>query len=120
MFGIGLGRTGTKSLTEALEQLGFRTKHCPRFFLDDEARPCIDWADFDSHDALTDEGVALVYQEADRRYPGSKFILTMRDPEDWLRSRYQCLTIYRCSHFDPMVPGWRLDHERRSEQSDIG
>jgi hypothetical protein len=87
VLGIGLGRTGTMSLTHALEQLGFSTIHCPGFFLDAEGRIRIDWGDFDSHDAVTDEGAALVYQEADRRYPGAKFILTVRDTESWLRSR---------------------------------
>jgi len=86
-FGIGLGRTGTLSLTNALEQLGFRTKHCPGFHLDEHGQIRIDWSDFDLHDAVTDEGAALVYQEADLRYPGSKFILTIRDIEGWLHSR---------------------------------
>ena len=87
VFGIGLGRTGTLSLSNALEQLGFRTKHCPGFRVDEQGQMCIDWADFDSHDAVTDEGAALVYRDADLRYPGSKFILTIRDIEGWLRSR---------------------------------
>ena len=87
VFGIGLGRTGTKSLTHALEQLGFKTLHCPGFHMDAPGRVRVDWSDFDSHDAVTDEGAALVYRDADLRYPGSKFILTIRDMERWLRSR---------------------------------
>ena len=87
VFGIGLGRTGTLSLTRAMEQLGFATKHCPRFYLGQQGEVRIDWDDFETNDAVTDEGVALVYREADRRYPGSRFILTARDLESWLRSR---------------------------------
>ncbi len=33
-LGIGLGRTGTMSLARALEQLGYRTTHFPRCYLD--------------------------------------------------------------------------------------
>lgn len=95
IFGIGLGRTGTLSLTHALTRLGFKTKHLPRFYTDHDGKARVDWADFDAYDALTDESAALVYREADRRYPGSKFILTVRDVESWLRSRENISNVMR-------------------------
>ena len=36
--------------------------------------------------AASDLPIPLLYKELDRAYPNSKFILTMRDEVDWLRS----------------------------------
>ena len=40
----------------------------------------------DSFDAMTDIPVARFYQELDREFPNSKFVLTIRDEEAWLKS----------------------------------
>jgi len=37
-------------------------------------------------DAIQDSPCAFVYQALDAAYPGSKFILTMRDTDRWLKS----------------------------------
>jgi hypothetical protein len=87
VFGIGLGRTGTTSLTRALEILGYRAKHCPRFYLDAEGQLCVGPEQIEEYQALTDEPIALIYKTLDRRYPGSRFILTVREMESWLTSR---------------------------------
>ena len=87
VFGIGLGRTGTTSLTRALEILGYRTKHCPRFYLDADGQLCVSPEQIAHYQALTDEPVALIYKTLDRQYPGSKFVLTVREMESWLTSR---------------------------------
>ncbi len=42
--------------------------------------------DDDAYNAGTDVSVAACYREAGRGVPGSKFVLTVRDAEDWLRS----------------------------------
>jgi hypothetical protein len=86
ILGIGMGRTGTTSLARALEILGYRAKHCPQFYLDDDGQLCVSQRDIELYEALTDEPCILVYQDVDRRYPGSKFILTVRGMDDWLRS----------------------------------
>ena len=75
IFGIGLSRTGTTSLTEALRILGYSAIHFPWRF-----------SEIDGVDAATDTPVALKYAELDKRYPGSRFILTHRDRIAWLRS----------------------------------
>ena len=79
LFGIGLSRTGTTSLTEALRILGYKAKHYP----DSEG-------EFDQFEALTDTPVAWRYKLLDGRYPDSRFILTIRDIPKWLKS---------CEHF---------------------
>ncbi len=75
ILGVGLSRTGTTSLTEALRLLGFSAKHYPRTLDAVEA-----------HDAATDTPVARDFKVLDRRFPSSRFILTMRDEGPWLAS----------------------------------
>lgn len=84
IFGIGLPRTGTRSLTKALEYLGYKTAH----FM-----TVTSWlhADFETDiladiDAVTDTPVPVYFPEFDKRYPGSKFIYSARDTGTWLKS----------------------------------
>jgi hypothetical protein len=86
VLGIGLGRTGTTSLARALQVLGYRTKHCPDFYLGDDGQLIISPEQVRGYEALTDEPTILVYEDVDRDYPGSKFILTTRELESWLTS----------------------------------
>ena len=88
IIGVGFQKTGTSSLREALKILGFRVK-------DTSTRPLIPIlkGNYDrviqmihGYDALEDTPWYMIYQELDRRLPGSKFILTIRDEESWYRS----------------------------------
>jgi hypothetical protein len=88
VFGIGLSRTGTRSLTFALQILGFDVCHYPT---DAEtyyelAHGQYDFAVLDEHDGITDITVSPYYAQLDKIYPGSKFILTVREKDSWLRS----------------------------------
>jgi len=88
VFGIGLSRTGTRSLTHALQILGFDTIHYP---LDPDTYNEIANGQYDltllkNHDGITDITVAPYFAQLHKRYPGSKFILTVRDKESWLQS----------------------------------
>lgn len=99
VFGIGLSRTGTTSLSQALEVLGFRTKHYPfpRSFAGRllGIRPPL----LEQYDAFTDISVIPFYKRLDKRFPGSRFILTERDLDEWLDS---CRTFPRFrSGFEP-------------------
>jgi hypothetical protein len=87
VFGIGLSRTGTSSLTRALGMLGLRARH---YFFDLDS--------IDDLDAATDTPIARAYKLLDHRYPGSRFVLTVRDEAGWLRS---------CAEFfaEPPEPG---------------
>ena len=87
IFGIGLSKTGTSSLAQALQMLGFRTLDnmgANGYVAGDLSS--IDLDKIEAHDALTDTPIPSFYRELDRRYPGSKFILTVRDREGWLKS----------------------------------
>jgi len=98
VFGIGLSRTGTKSLHQALETLGFFSDHFSTHLLAiKDGKLCLNWNEVGYYDALTDVTAAYFFRELDRRYPDSKFILTVRDPQKWLTSCER--------HFPPLVPG---------------
>ncbi len=115
VFGIGLSRTGTSSLNEALNILGFQSFHFPiimknssfqaklkyrlnkwgkeigmtrSLFFDfaQESELIFEKPDGSKFDAMTDLSVARFYKELDNAFPNSKFILTVRDKESWLNS----------------------------------
>ncbi|MBN36011.1 MAG: hypothetical protein CMM46_14790 [Rhodospirillaceae bacterium] len=88
VFGIGLSRTGTRSLTKALQILGFDTIHYPA---DEDTYAELAYGQCElsvlrDYDGLTDITTVPYYQQLDKIYPGSKFILTVRDKEGWLKS----------------------------------
>ncbi len=87
IFGIGLSKTGTTSLANALEILGYRVKDC--LGVTDYRKgdlSSIDKAALLNNDALTDTPIPSYYRELDVEYPDSKFVLTVRDMGDWLKS----------------------------------
>jgi hypothetical protein len=88
VFGLGLSRTGTRSLTAALHVLGFDTVHYPtdRGTLETLVRGDARFPLLDHYDGLTDITTAPYFEDLDRLHPGAKFILTVREPEGWLRS----------------------------------
>ena len=86
VFGIGLNRTGTTSLDAALWRLGWRSAHTPPAERMARGDFGLFSTDADAYNAGTDVSVAACYREVDEACPGSKFVLTVRDAEDWLRS----------------------------------
>ena len=80
---------GTTSLYVALAELGLRSvtfRHLRR-------RGLHDWWDGDfgydylgGIDAATDLPIGHFFRELDVRYPGSKFVLTVRDEDSWAQS----------------------------------
>lgn len=89
IFGIGFQKTATTSLCSALTILGHDAAHwiSPRWARDIwEEMQLGRSRTFERHYALSDFPIAVLYKELDKAYPGSKFILTVRDEGDWLRS----------------------------------
>ncbi|MCB1322157.1 MAG: hypothetical protein KDK34_17995 [Leptospiraceae bacterium] len=90
IFGLGLSRTGTRSLTSALQIMGYNMIHYP---IDEVTYNQLAAADYNfellkEYDGITDITVSPYYMHLDRLFPGSKFILTLRDKESWLVSAY--------------------------------
>jgi hypothetical protein len=108
IFGIGLHKTGTGSLWEALRLLGFSAAHWK------EAK----WAKaiwnemlnegrsitLEHYYGLTDLPIPVLYKELDKAYPGSKFILTIRPEEEWIAS-----VEAHYSDANPYRKTWRKD-----------
>lgn len=88
VFGIGFHKTATKSLAEALMTLGYRVTGPNGFDDPGIAIHLLPMARklTEKFDAFQDNPWPLLYREVDRWYPGSKFILTLREPDAWIRS----------------------------------
>lgn len=90
VFGIGFHKTGTTSLYAALNALGLRVSGTIGYELDyptleATARDlCVSTAG--QVDAVEDMPWPLYFRDLDLAFPGSKFILTVRDLDDWYAS----------------------------------
>jgi len=87
VFGIGLSKTGTTSLARALEILDYKVKDCigVKHYAKGDISS-IDLSIIDNNNAFTDTPIPSFYKELDEKYSESKFILTIRDKEAWLKS----------------------------------
>ena len=107
---VGYGRTGTFSLTKALDKLGYPTLHTQHLYrhynimkmwMKQVVEPSIeaesvmmgnpDWNVITQQgfEAIADFPASLYFEELAERYPNAKFILTTKGPgrsEDWFRS----------------------------------
>jgi len=126
VIGAGFGRTGTLSLKTALEQLGLGPCHhmfeviknpeeqVP-FFLDaarildasteadTDADIDIDWdVAYGKYKSAVDFPTCRFYKQLMEKYPGTKVILTVRDPEKWYESYMS--TIYPMRVPDSQIP----------------
>lgn len=94
IFGLGFHKTGSTTLETALITLGYTAigKQDHLF----AATQNNNWEEVENvisqHDGFRDMPWPLIYKEIDKRYPGSKFILTVRDDDQWLQS---CLNHYK-------------------------
>lgn len=87
IFGIGLSKTGTSSLANALAILGYAVKDnmgVTRYARGDLGS--LDQDLLDTHDAFTDTPIPSFYRELDATYAGARFILTVRETGAWLES----------------------------------
>lgn len=89
VFGVGLQKTGTSTLGKVLSILGYKIELDTDYDLVDSLLK----GEYDSirdrvrnFDAFEDNPWPIVYKELDKWYPGSKFILTIRDHDNWIGS----------------------------------
>jgi Sulfotransferase domain len=88
VFGLGLSKTGTSSLGEALNLLSIKTIHFPhdRRTLAELRAANYKLSILEDYQGVVDIPVAPYYAQLDKIYPDSKFILTVRDKHSWLSS----------------------------------
>jgi len=95
IFGIGWARTGTKTLGACFKILGF--KHQSRRLdlvekvSQGDYRKVVNIAH--KYQSFEDWPWIILYKELDVLFPGSKFILTIRDKEKWIKSYRNLLEI---------------------------
>ena len=94
VFGIGLNKTGTTSLHEALTTLGYESLHWGGPALRRLVEVSLAAGDpllsrLDPRFSAFSDILALStnFDLLDRQYPGSRFILTVRPVDDWVESR---------------------------------
>ena len=136
VFCIGLPKTGTSSLHDAVQILGLRSVHWPH---DDATVRQIRHGDYkltimSDCDVVSDTPIPAIFPQLDRAFPGSRFIVTERDRDSWLRSErnapfnqdlpapgthrdfYRTL-LYGVTAFDEERFGWVYDeHVHRVER----
>ena len=95
VFCIGFHKTGTTSLGNALKTLGYKVTG-PNGVNDPDISKNV-YAIADSliheYDAFQDNPWPIIYKYLDEKYPNSKFILTLRDSNSWIKSQVR--------HFGP-------------------
>jgi hypothetical protein len=88
VFCIGFHKTGTTSMEKALKLLGYRVTGGNWVRDPDVAKVALKRALklVPQYDAFQDNPWPMLYKEMDKTFPGSKFILTVRDPQKWVAS----------------------------------
>lgn len=88
IFGIGWAKTGTTTLGGCMQILGFNHTSQNLSLVED-----LKTGDFSrimqiaaGFDSFEDWPWLLLFKELDAQFPQSRFILTIRDPESWLKS----------------------------------
>ena len=108
VWGIGLGRTGTKSLCSALNILGYKTIHNP---------PSLSEISSPDIDGCAEGTTALHFKYLDLRFPDSKFILTTREISSWLNSCNEAIkNIYPIDRFSENDPFYNAMIRNRSSR----
>ncbi|KAL7314938.1 hypothetical protein PS15m_006452 [Mucor circinelloides] len=115
VLGAGFGRTGTKSLRNALNHLNFTTHHMENVLMDPTQVPEIfeeaykhpeapvDWVRaYQGYDAAVDWPSTAFFDKLYALNPDAKVILTIRDPEKWHHS--VCNTIHEWPAVDETWP----------------
>lgn len=88
VFGIGLSKTGTTSLNDALGMLGYNAFHLPPItHVTPHGKIVGRWPWWVyKYDALTDMTVSVLHAELRETFPNARFIYTRRPIDPWLDS----------------------------------
>lgn len=120
VIGAGFGRTGTTSLKQALNILGFKCYHMQEILRkNDDHLPL--WVqafegkltdydlifkyskkelETDPYTATVDWPSTAVYEKLMEQYPDAKVILTLRDAESWYKRYGLCVCVLQSNHTD--------------------
>jgi hypothetical protein len=124
IFGIGAARTGTTSLGAALRLLGFAHKSWDERL----SRVCYEAGQYEPIFAAAERYESFddgpwnrgeFYRALDRRFPGSRFVLTVREPASWIASYERFFTRGEEGWRDPEAERARLLQARARREAGV-
>lgn len=118
IFGIGLNKTGTKTLGFCLRHFGYRHISCDydslKLFSEGKFESIFEKVE--QHDSFEDWPWPLMYKIFEEKYPDSKFILTTRkNPDIWFRSLCQHADRTGPTEHRRIVYGHKMPHNFRDK-----
>jgi hypothetical protein len=123
VIGAGFGRTGTESMKQALERLGFGPTHHMTEVLESPEQIALwraiaagapaDWdIAFAGYRSAVDWPSAFFWRELADHYPGAKVLLTLRSAESWYESFSNTILPFLGPDESPEAIGPKLIGER--------
>ncbi|OYT28020.1 hypothetical protein B6U98_05755 [Thermoplasmatales archaeon ex4572_165] len=85
VFCVGFWKTGTTSIYKAFNILGYRAGR----LIHEGKEPKKGWIHYIkkcNYDAFTDDPMSFIYKDLDKTFPDSKFILTERNTQSFVKS----------------------------------
>jgi hypothetical protein len=118
IVGIGLNKTGTKTLGTCLRHWNFRHVCFSPAAFDlwrrKEYAKLLEWVG--NYDSYEDWPWPLIFRDIDRAYPGSKFILTRRsNPEVWFESLCKHAERIGITRYRKHIYGFEMPHGHKRE-----
>ena len=118
VFGIGVAKTGTTSLGQALTILGLNHKSYDyelsnNYYVKGEYEPI--FREAKKYDSFEDGpwNRGEFYKLLDREFPDSKFILTIRDLQNWIKSHEQHFSAHGSRRIRSEL--WQYDYDQQKK-----
>jgi len=120
IFNIGFNKAGTSSLTRAMEILGFKSIHylyrgkiISKIIRENEKKNKKLLNGMENYIFFSDCFWSEDYKKLDQQYPNSKFILTIREINSWVKSRERHLekepNLKEMQEKYPTCPWWNIN-----------
>lgn len=129
VFNIGFNKSGTTSLANAMDILGYKSIHwklgddrLTDIMLENRKAGRDLLIGLEQFEFLSDFSGDLFYKDLDKQCPGSKFILTVRDMDSWLESRKKHVIRnqnnpdYKYNFLKVDIEGWKTHRERLEKE----
>ena len=119
VIGVGLNKTGTKTLKHILEKWDFRHQSYDltafNLYREGKVEQLLDW--MEDYESFEDWPWPLMYREIDARFPDAVFVLTTRRSADrWYKSLCKmAVRMGPLSDFEEHIYGYRMPHGHKRE-----
>ena len=119
VVGVGLNKTGTKTLAACLTRWGYDHFTFDLTSFQQYRRGDYEslWTTMRAYDSFEDWPWPLMYKEIDAQFPGSRFILTVRkSPEVWFASLCKmAIRLGSLTDFEQYIYGYAIPHGHKDE-----